>query len=113
MPLAALRASIMLRILAALFVCLIVADVAAEGHCDERLAPSLSVLTLSSSTATTTDACGQVCVPDCYCCAGGVEHATVVVLTGVGRAERSTELAAPSAPDGVRPLPYHPPLLVA
>jgi hypothetical protein len=112
-PLAALRASTVLRILAALFVCLIVADVAAEGHCDERLAPSRSVLTFSNSTTAPTDACGQVCVPDCYCCAGGVEHATVVVLTGAGRAERAAESAPPSAPDGVRPCPYHPPLLVA
>ena len=114
MALATVRASIVLRLVAALFVCQIVADVTAGGHCDDRLAPSRSVLTLSSSTATTTtDACGQVCVPDCYCCAGGVEHATVVVLTGAGRAERSAELAPPSASDGVHPLPYRPPLLVA
>jgi hypothetical protein len=113
MALATFRASIVLRLVAALFVCLIVADVASEGHCDERLTPSRSILTLSNSASTPTDACGEVCVPDCYCCAGGVEHATVVVLTGAGRAERAAALAPPSAPDGVRPLPYHPPLLVA
>lgn len=112
MGLAAFRASIMLRLVAALFVCLIVADVAAQGHCDS-LAASRAVFALASSAATTTDACGQICVPDCYCCAGGVEHATVVVLTGGGRAERPAELAPPSAPDGVRPLPYRPPLPVA
>lgn len=113
MVLAAFRVSIVLRVLAGLFVCLIVADVAAQGHCDELLTPSGSALALSAGTATTTDACSQVCVPDCYCCAGGVEHATVVTLTGAGRAERAAELAPPSAPVGVRPLPYHPPLLVA
>ena len=106
----AFRASIVLRLLAALFVCLIVADLAAEGHCDGPLAPARSLSALSPATATTDDACDQACVPDCYCCAGGVEHATVIVLIEAEPADRAVAPAPPSVPNGVRPLPYHPPL---
>lgn len=112
MSLAALRGSIALRLLVALFVCLIVADGAMEGHCDSPRTSSATASAIAGDAGAgrSPDACATMCVPDCYCCARGVEPSIVMALPEAEPAGPVPDAVRPAAPEGVRPLPYRPPL---
>lgn len=99
------------RLLAMLFVCLIVSDLAWDVSCDQ-----LSVPAGGGGAVTTAppdhdgDACAPLCVADCYCCSRGLSATVVMVMPAIGSATLAVALAPDAAPDGVRPIPYHPPL---
>lgn len=97
--------------MAALFVCLIVSDLAWDVGCDE-----LSVSAAGGVAVTTTpadqdrDACAPLCVADCYCCSRSVSPSLTVVLPEAGPSAPVSVFSPMPSPDGVRPVPYHPPL---
>jgi hypothetical protein len=81
------------------------------SRCHASLAAaSRTVMAAASSPAADADPCGSTCVPDCYSCARSEEAS--FVLFELGAQVIGTAFAAPEpcATEGVRPLPYHPPL---
>ncbi len=101
-----------LRLVAVVLVCVLVGDIVSGAHCDDTTSSSTTA-SLSQTPESPADACASVCVPDCYCCARGIEVPLVLVLPFVGIAALMPVPTVPSPPDGVSRLPYHPPLIVA
>ena len=104
------RRSKWVPVLAAIFVCLIVTDLALDARCDDGPLGSYASATVSNAAGVNADACASGCVPDCYCCAQTLPTATLPAPSagepvGVVVARNPTR-----PPDGVSPLPYHPPL---
>jgi hypothetical protein len=93
----------------------IAVDISADSKCHcHSAAPFDAGLTLSAAgSPVPADACGDGCVPDCYCC-------SVLALDPVFRLVLvdAPVVAGSLGPDsgcadGVRQPPYHPPLLLA
>ena len=61
----------------------------------------------------TFDPCGGFCVPDCFCCSQLVAGAPATLLPAVRCSLPIASNGAERWPAGVRPVPYHPPLLTS
>jgi hypothetical protein len=96
-----------------LFVCLIVSDLAWDASCDDRSVSATSGVAVSVTPADhNRDACAPLCVADCYCCSRSVSPSLIVVLPEAGPLAPVPAFSPTPSPDGVRPVPYHPPLLL-
>lgn len=104
------RFPLVFRLLAVTLLLCIGQDLAADSLC----APPLQTASNTDSmAAATSDSCGTVCVPDCFCCSIGVESDAAAALTGFGRVAARTELHPASPLDGASVSIFHPPLLRA
>jgi hypothetical protein len=94
-----------------LFVCLIVADVTMDGACDGLAQSAAGGITITSGPFDGgSDACAPLCVADCYCCSRSVTASLTVLRTEAGPSATVPAFSPTAPPDGVHPVPYHPPL---
>lgn len=99
------------RLLAALFVCLIVSDLAWDASCDERSVSAAGGVAVTTTPADhDRDACAPLCVADCYCCSRSVSPSLTVVLPEAGPSAPVPAFSPTAPPDVVQSVPYHPPL---
>lgn len=111
---AANRRARWIRPLACLFVFAILADLACDGNCDGALAlPASAASVAASGDLGSQDACARGCVPDCFCCSQSIARGQAVLPPDAGPVRPSRPLRATRGPEGVRPVPYRPPLLPA
>jgi len=101
------------RVLACLFVCAIMADLALDGSCDSVSISTGSSSILAPDGAGAPDPCANGCVPDCFCCSQSVTRGRAVLPPDAGPATLTVSIPTNPAPTGVRPVPYHPPLNLA
>lgn len=99
------------RLVAALFVCLIVSDLTLDVACDGPAPTTASGVTITqSSNHQGRDACAPLCVADCYCCSRTVAASLTAVLPEVGASVILPAFSPTAPPDVVQSVPYHPPL---
>lgn len=99
------------RLLAALFVCLIVSDLTLDVGCDGPPPTTASGVAITGAPIDhDRDACAPLCVADCYCCSRSVSPSLTVVLPEASPSAPVPAFSPMPSPDGVRPVPYHPPL---
>jgi len=98
------------RVLACLFVCAILADIAFDASCDAVSTYTVSGPGIAASGAGAQDPCANGCVPDCFCCSQSVTRGPAVLPPDAGPATLTVSLPPNPAPAGIRPVPYHPPL---
>lgn len=84
----------------------------ADASCDP-VAGLGGPLAISSPQAGQPDACMPVCVPDCFCCSRLVVAGAVLLPAQPAPQQADPEAPLGHIPDGVRPVPYHPPLALA
>lgn len=99
------------RLAAALALLLAIgSDLAADSRC--HAGPSVTAPTGASALqASDQEACGEACVPDCYCCSTPSVGLATALLEPSGPAAPLAVAVEADCPPGVHPLPYHPPLV--
>lgn len=108
------RHSTCVRLLALLFVCLIVSDLTFGVGCDGLLPSGGSGVTITRAPIDhDRDACASRCVADCYCCSRSVAASLTVVLPEAGPSAALPAFTPPTPPEVVHSVPYHPPLQLA
>ena len=107
------RISVGGRFVALLLLCLISADAALDAACDPIVGPRDAAQTVSAAGSTGDEPCATSCLPDCFCCSRSLTAAAVVLPGSTGPIALRAEKAAPQVPQGVRPVPYHPPLYIS
>lgn len=101
------------KLFAALVVCIIFADIALDGSCDPVATGGATQVAFTAGTTDgANDPCADLCVPDCFCCSRSVTAGPAILPPMIGPVAAASELRAPATPAGVRPVPYHPPLLL-
>ena len=109
---AAVRACAALLLLAA-----IASDLVADTRCNSVAPESASQARALKAPAApgqvTVDPCGGFCVPDCFCCSQLVAGVTIAVPPAILNLVAITSDRVESWSIGVRPIPYHPPLLLS
>ena len=101
-----------LRVAVCLFLASIATDLLADTQCDRassRLAAAES-LAAAQDRPGTSEPCGDVCVPDCFCCSHIVAAGPAVLPSAPVPLQVIGAPVAERFPHGVRPVPYHPPL---
>jgi hypothetical protein len=100
-----------LRVAASLLLAVITADLVADTNCDSPDVTSASATKLQGPAATgTNEPCGDICIPDCFCCSRSVAASSVVIPP---EPESLAPVDAPQAerwPAGVHPVVDRPPL---
>lgn len=100
-----------LRVAVCLFLASIATDLLADTQCDRgssRLAAAES-LGAAQDGPDTSEPCGDVCVPDCFCCSRSVAAGPAVFPAAPISLEVIDDRVAERFPHGVRPVPYQPP----
>jgi hypothetical protein len=105
------KAAYWLRGAALLLLCVISTDGALDANCDP-LPQARDGVTIGMRAAGTQEPCAPECTPDCFCCSRSLAARPAFSLPGGGTAAQTTEPAAPAVPQGVRPVPYRPPLTI-
>jgi hypothetical protein len=99
------------RAAACLLLAVITADVVGDTNCDSPDVTLASATQLQGPAATgANEPCGDVCIPDCFCCSRSVVASSVVIPP---EPESLASVDAPLAeqwPAGVRPVVDRPPL---
>jgi len=101
-----------LRVAVYVFLASIATDLLADTQCDRassRLAAAES-LGAAQDRPDTSEPCGAVCVPDCFCCSRIVAAGPAVFPAAPIPLQVIGDPVALRFPLGVRPVPYHPPL---
>jgi hypothetical protein len=99
------------RLLAMLFVCLIVSDLTLDVGCDGPPPTATGGVAIAqASNDHDNDACAPICVADCYCCSRTVAASLTAVLPEVGPSVTLPAFSPTAPPDVVQSVPYHPPL---
>ena len=106
------------RVAAALLLLVAIAsDLVADTRCDnvppESVSQLRSLATPARTDQSTVDPCGWFCVPDCFCCSQLVAGVAIAVPVAVPCPVDIVSDRADRWPIGVRPIPYHPPLLLS
>lgn len=101
------------RLVAALLLALICADLVADARCDvdAKAAVADSTLVAGGLDRGSDEPCVSFCVPDCFCCSRSVGAVADVAPPRPALAAVSTPPASPRWPLGVRPVAVPPPLL--
>ena len=91
----------------------IAADLGADSRCHR--APGVDVRAGLSAPVPSPDQdpCGSGCVPDCFSCSTLFVGPVSVPVESSGPAVAVVALAERDCRPGLRPLPYHPPLVVS
>lgn len=99
------------RLVAALFVCLIVSDLTLDVGCDGPPPTATSGVAIAqASDDHDNDACAPLCVADCYCCSRTVAASLTAALPEVGPSVILPAFCPTAPPDVAQSVPYHPPL---
>lgn len=101
------------RLVAVLLAAVVLGDVRLDAACDPIAAPGPRSAAVSAVDGAGHDACAGVCVADCFCCSRSEASGPVPVVPPPAPVSAAAPLPADSAPDGVRPVPELPPLLLA
>jgi len=92
-------------------------DLAADASCDTVPSLGASLVTVMDvndrGRTTETEACADVCVPDCFCCSRSVAADPAAVPPAPAGLTRLDPLAAGHSRVGHRPVVDHPPLLLS
>lgn len=100
-----------IRLLAALFVCLIVSDLTLNVGCDGPPSTTASGVAITGAPiGQESDPCAPFCVADCYSCSRAVAESLTVVLPEVGPSVPLPAFRPMAPPVVVQPVPYRPPL---
>ena len=106
-----LKMKLGVRAAACLLLAVITADVVADTSCDAPEVASASATNVQvPAAAGTNEPCGDVCIPDCFCCSRSVAASSVVIPP---EPESLAPVDAPRAeqwPAGVHPVVDRPPL---
>lgn len=102
-----------MRGLAALFLLAIFADVALDAKCDPLPTVSDAGSAFSARGSAANERRAPGCVPDCFCCSRSLAVGLAVPPPVLGSLAAAPLLKPLPAPAGVRPVPYHPPLILA
>jgi len=82
-----------------------------DNNCDlPRVTLSQVEAVTAARQSTTDDACGSVCVPDCFSCSRAEEPGFTLPAFGPQRAVEAFVRSDPRPSDGTPSLPYRPPL---
>jgi hypothetical protein len=82
-----------------------------SNHCDlPRTLRSHASLAAVTNHSAADDPCNSGCVPDCFSCSRSEEAAFAMFASGPQVIVATFAEPETHARDGVRPLPYHPPL---
>jgi hypothetical protein len=83
-----------------------------DSHCDLPGATSSKAATVTEASPQSSpdDACGSVCVPDCYSCSRSDDPGVAHLAFDSQAVAVAFVLSDPRPSDGVSSLPYHPPL---
>jgi hypothetical protein len=107
------RLTAAVRLAAALALLLAIgSDLAADSRCHAGPAAPAPA-GAAALQAPSQEACGAACVPDCYCCSTPSVGLATALLEPTGPARPLVAVAEDDCPAGVRPLPYHPPLVLS
>ena len=107
-----------IRVFAALLLLAAIAgDVVADTRCNNVPPAAASQARLlearRGTREPTDDPCGGFCVPDCFCCSQLVVSVPAALPVAVRCPVAVASYRAERWPIGVRPVPYHPPLLLS
>lgn len=104
----------MARLVAVVLLALIGADFVSDATCDlpEPLAAEAAVLTPPAGGAATPEACADVCIPDCFCCARSVAPGEPLVPPAPVPLASLAPATVLRGPDGFRLVVDRPPLLL-
>jgi len=98
-----------LRVAAALLLAVIGLDIASDTTCDLGYLVRSAALEYHASDQAGGDPCGEVCIPDCFCCARSVPTAAVLLVPRPLKLAALDPLPGERWPEGVRPVVDHPP----
>jgi hypothetical protein len=99
----------MLRWGACLLLAVIGLDIASDAACDLGSLAQAATREYQAPDATSGDPCGDVCIPDCFCCARSVPTATIILVPQPMELASIDPLLHERWPEGVRPIVDHPP----
>jgi hypothetical protein len=97
-----------LKLVAVLLISLASADLAFDAGCDPL--PTGSATSVLAAEDEDGENCGSSCAADCFCCTIVTAASVNPSLPALESLEGTLRFAQAQAPDGVRPVPYHPPL---
>ncbi len=94
------------------FLASIAADLLADTSCDRASLRLFATESLSAAQDLPgkSEPCGDVCVPDCFCCSRIVTAGPAVFPSAPISLQVIGDPVADRLPHGVRPVPYRPPL---
>jgi hypothetical protein len=99
---------------AAVLLCAIAADVAADTRCHPLpRREARAGLSAAPDSPTDQDPCGARCVPDCFCCSTLSVTAVGLPVESAALAGRVASARACDLPPGVHPTLYHPPIVLS
>jgi hypothetical protein len=101
------------RIAAMLLAAVVCGDVTLDAACDPIATSGPTTTAVSAVGDVAHDACADFCMPDCFCCSRSEASGPVLVVPPLSALSAAPPVVATCAPEGVRPVPELPPLLLA